>query len=65
MLDRSKPFGVIRGSGDVAGYMDVRFMQDGNYFKGDGKPAKKRQVKSTAKPAAKACGQTGVSQGLC
>lgn len=51
-LDRSKPFGSIRGDGAVDGFIGVRFIQDGVYFDGTGNPARKA-VKANVRVAAK------------
>jgi hypothetical protein len=51
VLDRKKPYGTIRGKGNIDGFVGVRFVQDGVYFQGDGSLAKSEK---TAAPAAKA-----------
>lgn len=65
VLDRKKPYGTIRGKGNIDGFVGVRFVQDGVYFQGDGSlakpektaaPAAKKAPAAKAKTAAKASG---------
>jgi len=39
-LDKSRPYGEVRGDGEVDGFVGVRYVQDGTYFSGDGNVAR-------------------------